>query len=74
MIFNLHAMQVTYELFHVLMVTLYYINPVCNPVIYLVTNPLVRDQIYGSGRGGAPWSAGKRRGRGGGAKLVEMSC
>ena len=36
---------VSYEVFHVLLVTMYYINPVCNPIIYLCSNPLAQGQV-----------------------------
>ena len=37
--------KVSYEVFHVMLVTMYYINPLCDPVIYLCSNPLARDQV-----------------------------
>ena len=37
--------EVSYEVFHVFLVTLYYINPLCNPIIYICSNPLAQDQV-----------------------------
>ena len=37
--------RVSYEVFHVLLVTLYYINPICDPIIYLCSNPLAQEQL-----------------------------
>ena len=37
--------KVSYEVFHIFLVTLYYINPLCNPIIYICSNPLAQDQV-----------------------------
>ena len=40
------CVQFSYEVLHVMTVTLFYINGVCNPLIYLCSNPRVQRQIY----------------------------